>query len=189
VARALAGGGFRDPGGCAASTGAQDRELQVDDGTFERNVGYAAGAADVLFDNRLPALSYPATLKRVRIYLPDTDNGVGLRSTVGVVAGLVSPDAELTATSVRSVKTVLVTELGAWLEVDVPEQAVPAGTEIVVGYSASQEPGQKPAALDTTSRSQARSFGSANSGGMELISRFTGSDGNLGIRAVVTSGN
>jgi hypothetical protein len=172
----------------AAVTGTQEIELKVDDGTFERNVGYAAGAADVLFVNRLPALSYPVTLKRVRIYLPDIDDGVQLRSSVGVVAGLVASDtAELTSTSVRLVKTVLVTKLGAWLEVDVPEQTVPAGTELVVGYSASQATGQTPAALDTSGASQSRSFGSANSGRVEPISRFSGGlDGNLAIRAVVT---
>ncbi|MDP2998682.1 MAG: choice-of-anchor D domain-containing protein [Bryobacterales bacterium] len=170
----------------AAATGAQDLELKVDDGTFERNVGYASGAADVLFVNRLPALSYPVKLKRVRIYLPDIDDGVQLRSMVGVVVGLIASDAQLTATSVRPAKEVLVQKLGQWLDVDVAEQSVPAGTDIVVGFTVTQEARQRPAALDTSGASQSRSFGSANSGRMEPISRFTGVDGNLAIRAVVT---
>jgi len=167
-----------------AATGAQDIELKVDDGTFERSVGYAS-AADVLFVNRLPALSYPVKLKRVRIYLPAADDGLRPGSTVGVVVGLIASDAELTPTSVRPAKEVLVLKLEQWLEVDVPEQTVAAGTDIVVGFSTSQAAGQTPAALDSNSRSQSRSFGSANSGRMEPISQFTGVDGNLAIRAVV----
>ena len=149
-------------------------------------MGYASGAGDVLFVNRLTPTSYPVRLKRVRIWLPDADDGVRPGSTVGVVVGLIGSDAELTATSVRPAKEVLVQKLGQWLEVDVPEQTVPAGTDIVVGFTVSQEARQTPAALDTNSLSQSRSFGSANSGRMEPISRFTGFDGNLAIRAVVT---
>jgi len=172
----------------APPPGAQDRELQVDDGTFERNVGYVA-AADVLFVNRLTPTSYPVKLKRVRIYLPDAGDGLRPGSTVGVVVGLIASDAELTPTSVRPAKEVPVLKLGQWLEVDVPEQTVAAGTDIVVGFTVSSAAGQTPAALDTSSRSQSRSFGSVNSGRMEPISRIAGFDGNLAIRAVVATGN
>jgi hypothetical protein len=171
-----------------AASGALELELKVDDGSFERNVGYTDGPADILFVNRLTPPVSPVKLKRVRIFLPDTDDGLRQGNTMAVLVGLIGSDAVLSATSVRPVKVVVVPRPGQWLEVEVPEQTVPEGTDILVGFNASHMDGPTPAALDTSSDYQRRSFGGVGGGPLEPIGRLSGFDGNLGIRAVVAVG-
>jgi hypothetical protein len=162
----------------SASAAAQIvEELSVDDGSFEMGAGVTSGST-LYCANRLRPPRYPATLSQVKIFFSIT-SGVRARDSLVVLIGA-NPDGDATidGTAFQRVRG-RVTALNQFNIYAVSNLTITSG-DFVVGFQMSPRANATPGAIDTTPPSQQRSYTSGNG-----VS-FTLSNGNLGIRAVVT---
>jgi hypothetical protein len=170
----------------AAVSGPQEIVLSVDDGTFERTVGYPNWNAEAFWVNRLTPAQYPAQLTRIRIYFP-AEGDIAPNTQINLVMG-----THPSATGTEDVITPRmrpaygrVLQVGRWVDFDVTLDAIESG-DFIVGFYASVNGDLKPMAQDT-SRSAGRSYVSKDGTTYQKAER-TGQGGNFLIRAVVRVG-
>ena len=158
--------------------------LKVDDGTFERMVGYPNWSADAFWVNRLTPTQYPAKLTRIQIYFP-AEGDIAPNTGVSLVLGtLPSGNEDIIAPRVRPAYG-RVLQVGRWVDFDVTLDAIESG-DYIVGFYTSVNGDLKPMAQDT-SKSAGRSYVSKDGTTYQKAER-TGQDGNYLIRAVVKVG-
>jgi hypothetical protein len=173
--------------GTGAVAGPQDAALQIDDGSFERMVGYPGWNGDAFWVNRLTPSQYPATLKKIQIYFP-AEGDIAPNTQISLVLG-----THPSGTGTEDVITPRmrpaygrVPQVGRWVDFDVTLDAIESG-DFIVGFYASVNGGLKPMAQDT-SKPAGRSYVSKDGTTYQKTER-TGQGGNFLIRAVVRVGN
>jgi hypothetical protein len=170
----------------AAVSGPQEIVLSVDDGTFERTVGYPNWNAEAFWVNRLTPPQYPAQLTRIRIYFP-AEGDIAPNTQINLVMGTHPSATGTEDVIVPRMRPAYgrVLQVGRWVDFDVTLDAIESG-DFIVGFYASVNGGLKPMAQDT-SKSAGRSYVSKDGATYQKAER-TGQDGNFLIRAVVRVG-
>jgi uncharacterized protein (TIGR03437 family) len=162
-------------------TGAQTLVIQIDDGTFERNVTIP-DASELQFVNRLTPPRYPATLKAVQIYFPEGGLIPGDTFTL-LTAAHSSGLADIGTPSFRTGNG-RVSSLGGFVEFAVPELTITSG-DFLVGFGTPVTPTLRPMAVDISGY-QSRSYVSSNGSLYQPVHlRSVAAQGNFAIRAVV----
>jgi hypothetical protein len=170
----------------AVVSGPREIVLSVDDGTFERMVGYPNWNGEAFWVNRLTPERYPAMLTRIRIYFP-AEGDIAPNTQISLVLGTHPSGTEDVIAPRMRPATGWVREVGKWVDVDVDGKldAIESG-DFIVGFYTSVDGGLKPMAQDT-SKSAGKSYVSKDGVTYQKAER-TGQDGNFLIRAVVTVG-
>ncbi len=152
--------------------------LQIDDATFEQNIGYSSGTQ--YFVNRLTPNAYPATLTTVSVAV-NRPAGTVFEVIVGTN---IDGNNNIDGTGFQAVSA---TSTGAqqFISVNVPVITINAG-DFVVGYRLAAASGVFPGALDNNSTQQ-RSYASNNGTAFSTLDSLN-YPGNLGIRASVYVG-
>jgi hypothetical protein len=165
--------------GTGATSSSSDVTLSVDGGTFINAVGYPNGAPQAFFVNILTPPSYPATLKSVQIYFGNRSDGLKSGTPIQIVTGV--------SGGVLGMAPATIPAVGAFNDYTVAPITINSG-DFVVGFEAQNPAGILPADLDQTSPSKRRSYTSNDGATYNLLDSSPGAGGNLGIRAVVTTG-
>lgn len=159
--------------------------LAVDDGSYERKVGAPGG--DVFIVNRLTPPRYPATLRAVRIYFHNENDGLDTGTAISVLSGtnpggtanINPPNSQLRGTPAR------VGALGQFNEFAVPPVTIQSG-DFVVGFTVNNLAGVFPMASDSSSTYNGRSYLSLEGQSYLLVNTIQGlTPGNFLIRAVI----
>jgi hypothetical protein len=168
----------------AAVSGPQNVVLSVDDGTFERMVGYPNWDGDAFWVNRLTPTQYPAQLTGIQIYFP-AEGDIAPNTQISLVLGThPSGNEDIIAPRMRPAYG-RVLQVGRWVDFDVTLDAIESG-DFIVGLYASVNGDLKPMALDVT-RAAGRSYVSKD-GTTYQKAEMAGLGGNFLIRAVVRVG-
>lgn len=172
--------------GTGAVAGPQDAVLQIDDGSFERMVGYPGWNSEAFWVNRLTPPQYPAKLTRIQIYFP-AEGDIAPNTQINLVLGTHPSGTGTEDVIVPRMRPAYgrVPQVGRWMDFDVTLDAIESG-DFIVGLSATVNGGLKPMAQDT-SRSAGRSYVSKDGTTYEKAGKI-GQDGNFLIRAVVRVG-
>jgi hypothetical protein len=158
-------------------------ELSADDGSFEASIGLTFGGTTGAV-NRLTPPSYPAILKEVKLFFPQT-GGVPVGDPIRVLSGTNPIGGDDISFLTFDTMNATVNAVGQFTVYDVPDITITSG-DFVVGFAVTHRAGQFPIALDGTTPLNHRSY-VATSGlpythvenaGFALI-------GNFGIRAKV----
>ena len=181
VSIALAGSGAGGPSGGSQSI------LSVDDGTFENVTGFPSGGVIGYFVNRLTPPSYPATLRGVQIFFPQSQLVVG--SSFNVVAAP-NPSgvggAQLTGLNLQR-SAAQITAVERFTDFDAPAITIQSG-DFIVGFSIFNPPNVLPAAADKTPPSRQRSYAGSDGSTFFLLDSTVVGPANFGIRAKVDVG-
>jgi hypothetical protein len=170
-----------------AISGPRETVLSVDDGTFERMVGYPNWNAEAFWVNRFTP-QYPAKLVRIQIYFP-AEGDIAPNTQINLVLGT-HPSAtgteDVIAPRMRPTPG-WVREVGKWVDFDVDGKldAIESG-DFIVGFYVNVNGGLKPMALDVT-RAEGKSYVSTD-GSTYQKAEMAGLGGNFLIRAVVRVG-
>lgn len=173
--------------GNSIAAGPQTMELAVDDGVFERALGYDKGGVPGYFVNRLTPPSYPATLNKVRIYFHNKTGGLTQYTGISVLRGsVVAGAASLDGVRLLATAGRVITP-GDWNDYDVPAMTIDSG-DFVVGFTLNNPPGVLPVAQDTTPPSKGRSYMGTDDLKLLPVDSNITQVGNFLIRAVATVG-
>ncbi len=160
--------------------------LQIDDGTFERQAGFASG--DGFFLSRLKPPAYPATLKAIRIYLGERSLQAG--EAFGLIWAAHPAGTEELPVNLRlQSRGVTVQNPGEFVEYPVTPMSIESG-DFMVGFTAQTSTALLPAPLDTsTNLMPTRSYASRDGGTFRQSVLWPGfPSGVFAVRAVVDLG-
>ena len=161
--------------------------LQIDDGTFERQAGFASG--DAFFLSRLKPPAYPATLKAIRIYLGERSlqpgEGFGL-----LWAAHPAGTEELPVNLRLQSRGVRVGNPAEFVEYPIATPMSIESGDFMVGFTAPTSTAMPPAPLDTsTNLMPTRSYASRDGGTFLPSVLWPGfPSGVFAVRAVVDLG-
>ena len=175
--------------GLGIKSGQQAAELKNDDGSFEQNIGYAAGGGDGYFASRLTPTAYPATIRSVKIYFHNTGNGLKVGSSIRVLVGAVSGGGDQLPAPTFQITPGQVKATGEFVEFAVAPVTIQSG-DFLVGFVTDNPQGVYPLAQDLNGSPAKRSYISRTGQTFVLIDTVDNprNSGNFGIRAVVASG-
>ncbi len=173
--------------GNSIAAGPRIVELAVDDGVFERAIGYDKGGVQGYFVTRLTPAAYPATLNKVRIYFHNKQGGLAQYTGISVLRGSVGAGtASLDGVQLRATSERVMTP-GGWNEFDVPATTIETG-DFVVGFTVNNPAGVLPMAQDTTPPSKGRSYMGTDDSKLLPVDANISQMGNFPIRAVAAVG-
>jgi len=159
-------------------------ELAIDDGTYENRIGAKDGGTPY-FINRLTPATYPATLKAVAIYFQSGSDSVPVGTPLTILFGSnPSGSGNINGLSFQQVAG-QVQSLNQFSIYSVPDLTITSG-DFVVGFRITHGAEIYPAAQDTTTPLQHRSYYSGDGSSFRLIDDYEGLAGNFGIRARVS---